>query len=229
MKGWRSELTHLKAVIHRLHRLGFCSEQVIKDLNSIQKPRAEQKPYPDIPKSKIKEILLFMKSDRPECYAPLYFIYRTGRRIEETLLIEKGDVKWLGLKLKKIAIRGETTKSGRNAPLEVFDQDLESHIRKAYQRSIKHKAPYLLLNERNRKSNQKAIRRYLKKVSKEKIGDEITPHYFRHRFFTECAKANMSIPDVKAISGINDTKVLLEYYTHNTPEGQRKVLEITKL
>ena len=48
--------------------------------------------------------------------------------------------------------------------------------------------------------------------------------FFRHRFCTECGKANLSLPDVKAISGIRGTDVLLEYYTHETSEARRKLL-----
>ena len=60
-------------------------------------------------------------------------------------------------------------------------------------------------------------------------GNKITPHYFRHRYFTECGKANLPIADVKAISGIKDIQVLLEFYSHSTAEGQDKVLGTTRL
>jgi integrase len=61
------------------------------------------------------------------------------------------------------------------------------------------------------------------------IGITITPHYFRHRFFTECGKANVPLADVKAISGIKDIQVLLNYYSHTTNEGQDKVLDVTRV
>lgn len=73
------------------------------------------------------------------------------------------------------------------------------------------------------------VRRYLKKVSREVIGQEITPHYFRHRFLTECGKSNVPIVDVMAISGIKDIDVIVKYYSHSTEEGQSKVLEVTRV
>jgi len=73
------------------------------------------------------------------------------------------------------------------------------------------------------------VRRYLKKVSREVIGQEITPHYFRHRFLTECGKANVPIVDVMTISGIKDIDVMVKYYTHSTEEGQSKVLEVSRV
>ena len=45
---------------------------------------------------------------------------------------------------------------------------------------------------------------------------------------TECGKANVPLADVKAISGIKDVQVLLEFYSHTTNEGQDKVLEVTR-
>lgn len=138
----------------------------------------------------------------------------------------------MGIKMRRlqsIEIRAETTKTKTKAPLNIFDQDLENFIREAYLSSFPHRAPYLFLNRRHKKFNQRQICLYLKKMSKEILGVAITPHYFRHRFCTECAKANLSIPDVKAISGIKDTDVLLEYYTHQTLEGKAKVLEATRI
>ena len=61
------------------------------------------------------------------------------------------------------------------------------------------------------------------------VGCKVTPHYFRHRFFTECGKANVPMVDVKAISGIKDNNVLLQHYLHSTVEGQDKVLAVTGL
>lgn len=40
---------------------------------------------------------------------------------------------------------------------------------------------------------------------------------------------NVPIADVKAISGIKDIQVLLEFYSHSTAEEQDKVLAITSL
>lgn len=77
--------------------------------------------------------------------------------------------------------------------------------------------------------NQKTVRKYIKLVSKEVFGVEITPHYFRHRFITECARAQLSYADVMAISGLRDMKVLVEYYSHATSSGLAKVLDKTSI
>lgn len=94
---------------------------------------------------------------------------------------------------------------------------------------MKHKEPYLFLNMYGRKCTPGKVREYLKRISGEVIGFEITPHYFRHRFLTECGKANVPIVDVTAISGIKDINVIVRYYSHSTEKGQLKVLEVSRV
>ena len=73
------------------------------------------------------------------------------------------------------------------------------------------------------------IREHLKRVSRQILGVKITPHYFRHRFLTECSKANMPIVDVMVISGIKDINVIVKYYSHSTDVGLTKVLESSRV
>lgn len=228
--GIRAELIFVKAIMKRLYMLGYCKEELIRKLGEIKKPRARKKEYPDIPKSDIKRLLLNIKNDRLDYYYLLTFIARTGRRIAETTLIKKEDVEFKGFRPVRINIKAETTKMKEKAPLMRLDSGLENLIRQAYNAS---KSKYLFSNKRGMKCNPNNIRDHLKSAAivlfGKEIGAKITPHYFRHRFFTECGKVNVPIADVKAISGIKDIKVLLEYYSHSTAEGQDKVLAITSL
>jgi len=57
----------------------------------------------------------------------------------------------------------------------------------------------------------------------------VTPHYFRHRFLTECGKANVPIVDIMAIAGIKDIGVVTRFYSHTTVEGQDKVLAASRI
>lgn len=224
--GWGSELIAVKAIMSRLHELEYCKEDIIKILKkALRKPEVKEKGYPIIPKTDIKKLMYFIKKDRPDCYRIFYFIYRTGRRIKETLLIKKADIKWCGLKPIEINIRPETTKMKRKAPLKGFDLDLENHIKEANRT----KSEWLFPNKLGKKCSYTRVWEYLRKVSKEIIGVKITPHYFRHRFVTECADANVPMRAVQAITGISDIKVLLKHYSHQTPEGQEKAFKITKL
>jgi integrase len=229
-KGLRAELIYVKAIMKRMYSLGFCTEKIIEDLAKyIKKPKPNKKEYPEISSTKINELLAFIKKDRPDYYRPIYFMKRTGRRIEETTLIERRDVVWNGIKPIKINIRAETTKTKEYSPLEKLDSDLEVFISQAYKESSKHKAPYLFLTKRGKKINQRRICEYLKMVSKEIIGVKITNHYFRHRYWVECGKNNVPIADAMAISGNKDSDVVIVFYTHSTNEGLAKVLELTKV
>lgn len=228
-KGLRGELIYVKAIMKRMYKLGFCNEKIIKDIaEHIKKPKPNKKQYPEISNSKINELLTFIKKDKPDCYRPIYFMKRTGRRVEETTLIERRDVIWEGVKPIKINIRAEITKTDEYAPLNQLDLELEAFIRQAYKESAKQKAPYLFLTKRGNKFNQRKLCVYLKEVSDKIIGIKITNHYFRHRYWVECGKSNVPIVDAMAISGNKDPDVVIAFYSHSTNEGLAKVLELTR-
>jgi integrase/recombinase XerD len=227
--GLRSELIILKSMMRRLRRLGYCGKDIIESLDELKRPTEEKKKYPNITNSQIKDLLNFIKKDRPYFYYLIYFMCRTGRRIEETSLIERKDVEWLGLNPVRINIRAETTKTRKDAPLERIDEDLAKVIKAAYNFGSKHKTIYLFCNKKGRKPSHTNILKYLKEVSSKIIGIKITPHYFRHRFLTECGKKNMPLVDIMKIAGIKDIKVVTKYYSHTTDEGLDKVLEASRV
>jgi len=227
--GWRAELIFVKAIIRRLYCLGYCTKDLVDSLAELKKPRHNKKEYASIPNSKIKELLQVIKKERPDYYYPIYFISRTGRRINETTLIEKRDVEWRGFIPAGINIRAETTKTRQSAPLRQLDQYLQTAIKEVYGKSSRHKEKYLFLNRHGRRCLPDKIRQYLKAKSREVIGKAITPHYFRHRFLTECGKASLAVVDVMTICGIKDINVVVKYYSHSTVEGQSKVLEVSRV
>lgn len=226
--GWRAELIMVKAIMRRLFRLGYVRQDIIKALEEMKRPSPIKKKFPDIPKAKFNDWMAFIKKDNPSNYRIIHFLKRTGRRIEETTLIERKDLVWNGLNIEKINIVAETTKQKKHLPLEILDNDLTNLLRESYRDSKPHKTPNLFLNERGKKVSQKTLCKYLKKTSKQILGVELTNHYFRHRFFTECGKRNLHIPDVMAIAGLTDPDVLLQYYSHSDREGQLKILEMSK-
>jgi len=211
--------------MNRLYLLGYCRKELIEQLKRVKKPLASKKTYPNIRKSDIEKLLVRIKQDRPDYYNVIYFMYRVGRRREEVMLIEKRDIVLKGFWPVAINIRTETTKKKVAAPLTYLDEDLKRHIRSALNNNM---TKWLFPNRLGNKCTSNRICDYLKEKSREIIGFEITPHYFRHRLCTECGKKNVPIADIKAITGIRDTNVLLEFYSHSTMEGQKQVFEITK-
>lgn len=229
VRGLRAETQRLKMIMHRLRRLRYCNEAVISELKEIKTPEGNKKAYPDLNLTSIKLLFSRIKNERPDLYGPIYFMLRTGRRVEETTLIERKDIVWDGINPIKINIRAEITKMGRSAPLNYLDQDLQSHIRNYYQQSNKHKAPNLFLNQQFKKINQKRITKYLGDLTLDMFKVKITAHYFRHRFCTETCKAKLPLIDIQAISGIKNIDVLIGNYCHSSVEGQASVLERTQL
>ena len=223
--GLRTELIFVKATMHRLYQLGYCSKELIDSLKSLKKPAAKQKEYPDVKIKDIDQIFNYMKNDRRDYYYLLSYIRYTGRRIQESILIEKRDIVMRGFKPVKVNIRAETTKTGENAPLECLSKAVESVIRGALNNN---KTKYVFPNRLNNKCTDNRVRDYLKKISSELIGVTLTPHYFRHRICTELGNQNVPIPVVKAITGIKDTDVLLKYYTHATEDGIKRAFELTE-
>lgn len=222
--GIRSELNCVKSMINRMYLLGFVSKELTERLKELKKPEANEKAYPAISKQKIESLLSFIRKNRPDYFQIVYFIYRTGRRIAESTLIEKKDVIRLGLKPIRIDIRAETTKKKKKAPIDYLDEGLERHIRSALSNN---KTKWLFPNRLGNRCTPNRFRDYLKKVSGNIIGIEITPHYFRHRLCTEAGKNNISIADVQKMTGITDINTLLKFYQHSNEAGQKQVLSIT--
>ena len=228
--GLRAELGRVVSIMHRLRRSRYCSEGIIKEIREEMKiPGRTKKDYPEITVTDMCKFLAQVKRERPDVYGPVYFMQRTGRRVEETTLIERKDVIWDGVRPIKVKIRAETTKMKRVAPLDYLDSELEAHIRQGYQKSNNRHAPYLFLNRFNKKCAQGVISKFLGALSKKVLGVRITSHYFRHRFCTECGKSNLPLVDVMAVSGIKDVGILIKYYSHSTNEGLAKVLESSRL
>jgi len=227
--GFRAELICIKAMMRRFCRMGYCNKDIIESLSEMTRPKSEKKAYPIIPNSKIKQMLNFIKDDRPDYFDPIYFMTRTGRRVNEVCSVERRDVEFNGLRPTRLNVRAEITKMKEDAPLERIDDELAWLIQSGYKRGSKRKTVYLFCNQNGKKISQTSIRNYLKKASQEFCGETITPHYFRHRFLTECGKAGVPMVDVMSISGIRDLDVIRQYYQHQTAEGMDKVLEVTRI
>lgn len=227
--GLRAELIVLKSMLRRFRRLGFCGKEIIEALAEIKRPTGEKKVYPAIPNGKIREMLDFIKNDRPDYYGAVYFMARVGRRVNEVTLIERRDVIWDGLRPVRLAIRPETTKTKEVTPIDRIDDDLAQVIQEAYRLGSKRKTIYLFCNRRGKRYSQGTLQKYLRRVSKQIIGTEITPHFFRHRFLTLCGLSNAPMIDVMHVAGIRDSDVMKNYYQHTTVDGQDKVLCATRL
>lgn len=225
--GWRAELICIKSMIRRLKKLGFCSKNIVEELLELRRPNSEKKEYPDIPKNELKKLFDFMKQERLQYFYVFKFALITGRRINEITSIEKKDVEWHGLMPIRINIRGEITKMKKDAPITRLSDELKQIIIKASQRNPQSK--YVFSGSESSRCKPDRLREYLKRISKNILGVALTPHYFRHRFMTECGKARVPFADVSNISGIRDIEVMQRHYAHSTESGQDSVFAVTTL
>ena len=229
VKGWRSEIIALQAIFNRLRVRGYCSKEVLAELKQIKRPpKNPKKEYKDIPDSQIKKLIKYIEKDKPQYYGATMFIYKCGWRREETTLLRKQDIKWSGLNSVSIIVRDETTKTKTRRVFDAFDDELRAVVKRC---AFNRRKTIWLFPNRNNNNHISADKyyEYLKQTSKEVIGYEITPHYFRHRLCTVAGANNMPISDVQAITGIRDIKVLLNYYQHTTAEGKAKILALSSL
>jgi len=227
--GLRSELIVIKSMMRRLKKLGFCGKDVVEELNEIKRPNSDKKRYADVPKEQLKKLLHFIKQGRPHYHHPVYFMCRTGRRVNETLMIKKGDLEWDGLNPVRINIRGETTKNGQDAPITKLDEELQEVLRESCRRNTHLGTPFLFPAPNGKKCKYDRLAKYLKETSLKVIGIPITCHYFRHRFLTEGAKAGVPFSDLSKICGLLDAEVMQRHYAHATDSGQELVLSATRL
>jgi len=226
-RGWRAELTIIKAIFKRFKRKGYCKKEVIEELDELKRPPRHKKAYERIPDLEINKILNYIKEDKPQYYGLTATLYKCGWRIEETTYLRKADIKWNELKPMSLTIRGETTKTKKERVFDMFDDELSAVFRR-YAFNNK-KTIWLFSNKNNGRIHSGHYREYLKMVSRKIIGKAITPHYFRHRLCTVAAANSVPVNDIMAITGIRDVKVLLTYYQHTTVEGKTKVLALSTL
>ncbi len=227
-KGLRAELIMMKSVMRRLYMLGYCSEDLARQVGDMRKPPPRKKDYPDIPRKALRKVLRRIKRRRPDYHRMIMFMVRTGRRVSEVSLLKKTDVEFYRARVVRVNVRPEITKMREASPLMRLDDELAGIVKAAYTEGT---GEWLFCNKRGTRCWPSKVREYLRRASVRVLGEEmgrkITPHYFRHRFCTECGKAGVAMVDVKAIAGIRDTKVLTHYYCHATREGQDRVLAVT--
>lgn len=227
--GLKAEFVCIRAMLRRLKSLGYCGKDVVEAMAEIPIPSGEKKQYPNISKEKIKALVDYIRKDRPDYFALIYYVARTGRRINESSLIERRDCVWDGLRPVRINVRAETTKMKRDAPLTRIDDDLAKVIQESYRRGSGFKTRFLFCNRLGKKCQQSCLLKYLNKAAEVVLGVKISLHYFRHRLLTHAGLSRLSMVDVMSIANIKNERVLQQYYAHATPEGQDMVLDATRI
>lgn len=222
-RGWHNELIRIKSMLNRLRRKKLCSRELVYDCREeLPTPPSNTVPYQDTPNSELEKLFSYIKKDRYDYYKPNRYMYFTGRRPRETTLYLKSDIVGGAVDPKELRIRKEITKTKRDGVI-YLQGEIKDLIKEAMRNN---KAKWLFPNRHGRRCSVDKLYEYLKRTSKEVIGIEITPKYFRKRFHTK--KIPISMKDAMSISGLKDVRVAMEHYDYTTPEGQAKILDKAK-
>ena len=222
-RGWHNELIRIKSLLNHLRRKKFCGRPLVYDVREeLPTPPSNTVPYKNIADTDLEKLFAYIKKDRYDYYKPLRYIYLTGRRPGETTRYLKEDVVGGAAEPRELHIRAEITKTKRAGVLYIKN-DLLPLIRDALRGN---NTIWLFPNRHNRRCAVDKLYQYLKKTSKEVMGAEITPKYFRKRYHTKYMPKDMK--NAMAVSGLKDVKVAMTHYNYSSAEGQANVLEKSK-
>lgn len=218
-RGWRDELIRIKAILSKLRMKKLCRRELLYDVREeLPTPSSNTVPYHDIPDSILDKLLAYIKKDRYDYYKPILYMYLTGRRPRETTLYLKDDVVGGVVDPRELRIRREITKTKRDSVIY-----LQGKLKDLIMDTLRNnRTKWLFPNRHGRRCSVDKLYQYLKKTSKEVIGIELTPKYFRKRFHTKMIPISMK--DAMSISGLKDVRVAMEHYDYTTPYGQGKIL-----
>ncbi len=224
-KGWRTALQVLKANMARFYDAGFFGEAVMKDLRKMKPPRMLDLPYEPISRDEKQNLLAYMEEDNPAYGGILYFLIRLGWRPAETISIRIKNIRFKDLIPVSIKIEAGDRKNRR----EFIFSSLDKGLREVIMRLYDPEAEYLFRNSVGNKVGYNHYNLYLRKVSKEIIGREVTAKLFRKSVVTELLDEGIAPKNVMGVTGHRDIKVLLRHYSHQTDPGTTKALKLTEV
>jgi len=222
-RNWRAEIIYVKAIMNRLTKLGYSTEDDLKQVRSIATPEGSPRPMPKHTDKQVLNLLEYARKDRPDFYKPIKFMHLVGRRADETCSILKEDVSMNGLDPLVIQTRPETTKMKKQLPPPIYleDPELKALIKSTL---ANNKTPWLFPHKNGGKIHPNYLWKYLSKASIQAIGVKVTPHFFRKKFLTESNRGGLN-KDSMAMANIKNVSVMMKHYVETTPEGQAKLLE----
>lgn len=226
LSGVNADIDRIRAIFNKFVEYEFVDSNPFKAVEKFPRKlaRPKQKHLPtDV---EVRKIIKSAQSD-PSYSEITRYIYRTGRRIQETCLLEKRDVNFdANGKPESVKIRPEITKT-KEPGLLPLDEDLSQIISEALQKNPH--IPYLFTNVYKRGIAPNTFRIFLEGVcKKEKIAARISPHCFRFYAVTRLLNNGVNPKDAMTITGHSDLETFMSY-ARTTKEGVLSALQKTKL
>lgn len=221
------DICYLKQLVMDAREQGLkikCNLKIIK--YEKENPR-----IPDMPtRTERQQILDWFRDNCPKCYIWIYFVITRGWRMGEFIKMLVSDV---NLENRTLTVRHTKTRVERLAKLT--DEDcmiLNEHIL-FLKRTEQYKPDGLLIPPQKKGAKdigRNTLLKWVRKACKElNISKHLTNHSFRHWVVTTVLDQTANIENVKQLTGHEDTRTILEHYTHSTTEGVARGLEITKV
>ena len=221
------DICYLKQLVMDAREQGLkikCNLKIIK--YDKENPR-----IPDMPtRAERQQILDWFRDNCPKLYVWIYFVITRGWRMGEFIKMSVSDIN-----LENMTLTVRHTKTGVERLAKLTDDDcmvLNEHIL-FLKRTEQYKPDGLLIPPQKKEARdigRNTLFRWVRKACKElNIRKHIINHSFRHWVVTAVLDQTANIENVKQLTGHEDTRTILEHYTHSTTEGIAKGLEITKL
>ena len=213
----------LKAIISRLWRADYCDDRIYKEIRTLPTPKFEIKNKVVLTLDEKKAILGAMESDNYQYYVITYLLAKLGWRINETLSIKRGLIRWKESVPVSITIEKPFRKNRREFTLATIDKKL-SNMLIEYANKQKSESEWLSPNSRGNMIKKETYRSYLHKISRRVLQREVNPHDFRHSLITQLKASRVPNKDIMQITGHMDERVLNDHYSHSTESGRMEAL-----
>ncbi|MBI5144607.1 MAG: tyrosine-type recombinase/integrase [Candidatus Omnitrophica bacterium] len=221
------DICYLKQLVADAREQGLkikCNLKIIKY-------EKENPKIPDMPtNTERQQILDWFRNNCPKFYIWIYFVMTRGWRMGEFIKMAVSDV---NLENRTLTVRH--TKTGVERLAKLTDEDcmvIHEHIL-FLKRTDQYKVDGLLIPPQKKEARdigRNALLKWVRKACRElNISKHITNHSFRHWVVTAVLDQTANIENVKQLTGHEDTRTILEHYTHSTTEGITRGLKVTKL
>jgi len=152
--------------------------------------------------------------------AMLELLFATGLRVSELCSINADHI---DLGDGKILIMG---KGAKERALQIGNQEVLSILRRYAEANVVHirKAGYFFVNRLSSRISEQSVRFLIKRLCvKAAVGQNITPHMFRHSFATLLLEEDVDIRYIQRMLG-HSSILTTQIYTQVTVEKQRQIL-----
>jgi len=152
--------------------------------------------------------------------AMLELLFATGLRVSELCSL---NTDYIDLDNGKILIMG---KGAKERVLQIGNQEVLSILRRYAERNDMHicDTGYFFINRLSSRISEQSVRFMIKRLcAKADIGQNITPHMFRHSFATLLLEEDVDIRYIQRMLG-HSSILTTQIYTQVTVEKQRQIL-----